>query len=98
MEDSLVPEQHLDALGRSIDALERGDLVLLDAPATEVFDGYLREPAREPLVEPFSQATLVPSGIAILQEWVLKEIGKRFELRPVARGANGVYVAELVSR
>ena len=31
-------------------------------------------------------------------EWLLAEIGRRFDLRPVARGAYGLIVAELVPR
>jgi hypothetical protein len=97
-EESLVPEQHLPALTEAVDGLRSGDRVLMDGPAERVFEGYVREPERDPLADPFSQSTIVPSGIAVLQEWVLKEIGVRFRLRTVARGPGGIFVAELIPR
>jgi hypothetical protein len=97
-EDSLVPLEHLPALRAALDSLEPGERVLLDRPALDVFNGYRREPERDPLREPFSSGTVVPSGIAVLQEWELKEIGERFRLVTVARGDGGLVVARLVPR
>lgn len=97
-EDSLVPDAHLPALREAIADLEPGDRVLLDGAAIEVFEGFRREPDRDPLAEPFSRATLVPTGIAILQEWVLDEVGERFRLDPVVTGSDGLVVAELAPR
>ena len=37
-----------------------------------------------------------PTRLASLQEWVLREIGMRFDLRQVARGEEGFEVVELV--
>lgn len=97
-EDSLVPSEHLPELERAVAELRAGDRILLDAPAAKVFKGYLRQPGRDPLVHPFSQATIVPSGIAILQEWVLNAIGERFRLQTVARGGEGMRFDRLVPR
>jgi len=95
-EDSLVPEQHLEALGQSVDELEPGQLMLVDDAAIGVFRGYLADPTRDPLENPIGEVNLVPTGIASLQEWVLKEIGRRFQLRTVASGEYGLRVVELV--
>ncbi len=92
-EDSLVPSEHLTALEDAVGALRPGDRILLDGPASKVFAGYVR--SRD---EPVSQSTIVPSGIATLQALVLKEIGERYSLRTVARGGDGMRVAELVAR
>ena len=94
-EDSLVPSEHLGDLKDAVEALRPGDRMLLDGPATKVFNGYVRERNRS---TPFSQSTIIPSGIAILQEEVLKEIGERFSLKMVARGGAGMRVVELVAR
>jgi hypothetical protein len=36
--------------------------------------------------------------MAVLQEWVLKEIGERYDLEVVATSPSGVEVVELVPR
>ncbi len=99
-EDSFVPDQHLDDLGDFVDSLRPGDRMLVDGPALEAFRGYRREPGRDPIADPFAQASIVPTGLAALQEWLLKEIGERFNLRAVAAAADasGVEVVELVPR
>jgi hypothetical protein len=97
-EDSLVPSEHLAELKSAVDSLSAGERMLLDRPAARLFVGYLRQPNRDPLVHPLSLSTIVPSGIALLQGWVLKEIGERFTLNTVARGDRGMRVVELVAR
>ena len=87
-EDSFVPDRHLPALRAAVDDLEPGDRILVDPLAFGVYGDYLRDPNRDPLTEPFGAAALVPTGIARLQEWVLKEIGIRYRLRRVC-GAAG---------
>lgn len=95
-EDSLAPDQHTEALAETIDGLEAGELMLIDEPALDVFEGYLDEPGRDPLVEPLSTTPIVPAGITVLQELVLDRIGERFRLEPVASGGEGLSVVELV--
>ena len=90
VEDSFVPEDHLPALARAVAELKPGDRILVDEPAARTFMAYLREPQRDPLSDP-----LELGGLAHLQEWVLKELGARFRLRPVARGEAGLMVVEL---
>lgn len=97
-EDGLVPDQHLGPLGRAISKLRPGERILLDAPAIREFGRYRKHPELDPLDDPGSEATLVPSGLSPLQKWVLKEIGMRFRLNPVATGTAGLVVAELAPR
>lgn len=94
LEDSFVPDEHLEPLGEAVADLEPGDRVLLDEVALDAFDGYRQEPTRDPLTAQLGRE----DGLASLQEWVLKEIGNRFRLRVLARGEDGLVVAELVSR
>ena len=95
-EDSFVPDDHLAPLGDFVDSLEPGDRMLLDADAREAFEIYRRDPSRDPFgAEP---AGTVLTGLATLQLWVLREIGKDYDLRTVARGQFGMEVVELVPR
>jgi hypothetical protein len=97
-EDSFVPEDHLEPLGAWIDTLEPGARLLIDAPARESFELSRDDPDRDPLATPAGGVSLVPSGMAVLQEWVLKEIGQRYDLEVVATSPSGVEVVELVPR
>lgn len=97
-EDSFVPEGHLEPLGDFVETLQPGELMLIDAPAREVFRLYRREPARDPFAGAAFGVPASTAGLTTLQEWVLREIGKRFDLRSVARSANGLEVVELDPR
>ena len=97
-EDSFVPEQHVAAVSEAVSGLQAGDRLLIDKPGSETFRGYLAEPERDPIEDPFGQETLVPTGVAALQELALKEIGLRFRLRTVAGTPGGLRVVELVPR
>ncbi len=97
-EDSFVPEDHLGPLGEFVETLEPGDRMLIDPPGREVFELYRREPSRDPFTGSAFGVPAAAAGLTTLQEWVLKEIGKRFELRKVARSVNGLEVVELVPR
>ena len=77
-----------------MDGLEPGRLMLIDEPALEIFESYLRDPDPEPPVA----ESIVPTGISALQQWVLQRIGERFELRTVASGESGLSVVELTPR
>jgi hypothetical protein len=95
-EDSLVPEQHLNALRAAVDELQPGDRILVDDIALDDFTAYRRDPSIDPLAASNSEQTLVPSGLTSLQEWVLHEIARTYTLRTVATGSDGLSVVELV--
>ncbi len=97
-EDSFVPDDHLGPLGAYVDGLEPGELILIDPAARDVFELYRREPDLDPLAQAAGGVTLIPNGLATLQEWTLKEIGKRFDLKMVADSPSGLEVVELVPR
>jgi hypothetical protein len=99
-EDSFVPDQHLDELAGFVDSLEAGDRMLIDRPAADAFRVYRAEPERDPIEDPVGGEAVVPTGVAVLQEWLLKEIGKRFDLDTVATAddGSGVSVVQLVPR
>ena len=79
-------------------ALRPGDRLLVDAPALATFDAYLLDPERDPITDPIGEENIVPTGLAKLQEWLLKEIGERFRLETVCRGADGLRVVVLEPR
>jgi hypothetical protein len=97
-EDSFVPDDHLGPLGDYVAGLGAGDRILIDEPAREAFEVYRDDPERDPLETPAGGVTLIPSGLATLQEWVLREIGKSWDLKTVAKSPSGLEVVELVPR
>ena len=99
-EDSFVPDGHLDELAASVDALRPGDRLLVDAPALATFDAYRLDPSRDPITDPLGEEQLVPTGLAKLQEWLLKEVGRRYRLETVCRaaGSAGLRVVALEPR
>ncbi|HET6832083.1 MAG TPA: hypothetical protein VFH44_12125 [Solirubrobacterales bacterium] len=98
-EDSLVGAAMIPALRESMNDIRPGDRILVDAPAIATFKAYELVPFRNPLLDPIGIDALVPSGVAPLQEWILKELG-RYRLRTVCRGGgiNGFRVVEPVLR
>ena len=97
-EDSFVPDQHLEPLGDFVAGLSGGERMLLDPPGREAYDEFRANPWKSGLT-PSTAATLVPSGLAPLQTWVLKEIGLRFDLSTVVLDeGSGLEVVELVPR
>ena len=94
-EDSFVPDGHLAALREFVDGLSSGDRVLIDGPAREAFDGFRRDPSNGS-AGGSGEESIVPSDLAALQEWVLREIGERFDLRTLTRTEDGLEVVELV--
>ena len=97
-EDSYVPEDHLEPLGEFVETLESGDRMLIDAPGREVFERYRLDPERDPFTGSAYGVPAATAGLTTLQEWVMREIGKRFDLRRIARSENGLEVVELVPR
>lgn len=98
LEDSLVAEQHLDAVRNAVGRLRGGERMLLDRHGAEKFAEYRADPTLTPVFDPFEGSELVSTELAALQELALKEIGRRFRLRTVAKGAHGLRVVELVPR
>ena len=97
-EDSLVPDGHLDALAETVDQLQPGTRMLVDASAIRILNQLVADPDRDPIDEPIGKSSLVPSGIANLQQWALQQIGERFRLRTIARGSDELRVVELEPR
>jgi hypothetical protein len=97
-EDSLVPDGHLDALAETVDQLQPGTRMLVDESAIRVLKQLVADPDRDPIDDPIGKSSLVPSGIANLQQWALQRIGERFRLRTIARGSDELRVVELESK
>lgn len=96
-EDSFVPELNVGAVGEAVDDLEEGELMLVDQSALDVFDELRRAPSRDPIEGPIGSASIVPTGLADLQQFALGRIGQRFDFEPVAE-QGGLFVVELVRR
>jgi hypothetical protein len=94
-EDSFVADTHVDEVDEAVDDMKEGDLLLVDANALGAFRDYRANPTTDPL-NVTSPQTIVPSGLAILQDYALNRLAQRFRLRTVDRGANGLEVTELV--
>jgi hypothetical protein len=88
-ESSFIPDLYLDELRDSVDRLQPGDRILIDAAALNAFAYYENNPDRDPLTDPLNDPKLVPSGLAPLQEWLVKEIGEGYALRPVCGPRDG---------
>ena len=97
-EDSLVPDGHLDALAETVDQLQPGTRMLVDESAMRVLRQLVADPDRDPIDEPVGKSSLVPSGIANLQQWALQRIGERFRLRTIAVGSDALRVVELEAK
>jgi hypothetical protein len=94
-EDSWVATTFLDEVADSVADLRAGDRMLVDKSALDVLAAYRRDPDRSPLTD-----AVAPTGLASLQEWLLKEIGRRYRLRTVCRapGELSLRVVELQPR
>jgi hypothetical protein len=99
-EDSFVPETHLEKLTAAVAGLQPGDRLLVDDHALKSFRIFRRDPSRDPLASPTGGEEIVPTGLAKLQDWLIKEIGLRYRLKTVCRtsGEQGLRVVELKSR
>jgi len=91
-EDSWVPGPHEPVVDEAVDELEPGDRMLVDEGALAAF----RELRRNPEADPDEITAL--TEIASIQLRILARIGERFNLKPVARGDDGLEVVELVPR
>jgi hypothetical protein len=94
-EESFVPSLYVNDIRDAVANLEPGQRALIDAEGLKVFAAYRRDPASDPLADPVEQPSLVPTGLARLQELALKLIAERFELRSVKRSPSGFEIVEL---
>jgi hypothetical protein len=91
VEESFVPSVWVPPLRRAIGRLQPGDRVLIDTTTLTVLAALRARPDFDPLADP-------QIGSDPLEEWILLEIARRFEFRPVGRGGAGFIVEELVRR
>ncbi len=91
VDDSLVPSDWKAKLSAQVAQLRPGQRLLLDTTALAILNRLRADPGIDPLLHPIE-------GGDQEDEWLLAQIGRRFDLRPVARGAYGLIVAELVPR
>jgi hypothetical protein len=89
--DSLVPSVFVPKLRKAVAALRPGDRLLTDGAGLLVAAALRRNPAIDPLHHPIA-------GGWQEEEWLLREIDRRFALRPLYRDPDGLVVAELSVR
>ena len=90
--DSFIASERTPGIREAVADLEAGDRLLLDDAAVAAFAQLQREPDRDPIAYPTTLGPLAP-----VQEFALQEIGRRFDLRNLAREDQYVAV-ELVPR
>ncbi len=104
VESSFVADQNFDRLNEALAAIDPGELMLADGQALRAFRKLQHNPDErvrpESGLDPLSaDAQLIaPGGLALLQNYALGQLGKRFDTRIVARGGDGLFVVELVPR
>jgi hypothetical protein len=91
VDDSLVRSVWIPKLTAEVAQLRAGQRLLLDAGALTVLAGLRVHPSIDPASHPID-------GGDQEDEWLLREIDRRFEIRPVYRDPDGLIVAQLVSR
>lgn len=91
-EASWVPGPHLPVVSEHVARLDPGQRILLDAEALRAWKMIERDPGVDDL------DVVAATGMQFIQVHALKELGARFGLREVARGEEGLRVAELVPR
>ena len=92
-EDSFVAEEHIPELREAVAELPAGSVMLIDEFGLRAFRAYESDPGRDPF---FDQVVL--GYLAPLQEFVLKEMALRFDLRVIRRGPDGFSVVRLEPR
>jgi len=90
IEDSFVRSEHLSDLRAAVEELRPGDRMLVDRLALDAFARLKAHPGSLVVTE-FTG----PGQLAPLQEYVLRQIGERFGLRPLHRDRDFLIV-ELV--
>lgn len=91
-EDSFAADQYLPRLRRAVADLRPGDLLLTQTLALRDFAALKADPSRDPLREPAGL------NLAPLQEWVLRAMTRRFDLKVIQRTRQGFVIAALQPR
>jgi hypothetical protein len=91
VDDSLVPSLWLDKLTADVARLRTGQHLLIDRSTLTVLAQLLAHPGIDP------EAHAIDAGAKEL-EWLLKEIARRFEIRPISQAADGLIIAKLAPR
>ncbi|MDQ6810500.1 MAG: hypothetical protein M3Z95_01200 [Actinomycetota bacterium] len=89
--DSFVPSVWTPILRRAIAQLRPGDRLLVDPAALAALATLRAHPSINPLATPLSFGNA-------LDEWILQQIGNRFDVRPIHQEPAGLIVAELRAR
>src|SRR5262249_29720457 len=88
--DSFVPSVWIPKIGPQIAALRSGQVVLLDRSAVWTIAWLRAHPSFNPI------GPLSPGNSQT--QWILRELDKRFELRPIYVDARGFVVVRLQRR
>jgi hypothetical protein len=91
VDDSLVRSVWRPKLTAEVAQLRAGQRLLTDRSALSVLAVLRAHPSIDPASHPID-------GGDQEDEWLLRQIGRRFEIRPIDRDPDGLIVAELVSR
>ena len=99
-EDSFVFSHYRSPIRKAVGRLRAGDRLLLQTEGLRVFAALRAQPARDPLADPIpvNGRDSVLGLLAPLQQWALQVIGRRFDLRVVARDGQGFVVVALAPR
>jgi hypothetical protein len=89
--DSFVPGNWTGIIRRQIAALRPGTHVLIDRTSLLLLAKFRADPGYDPIAHPLG-------GGAAQEEWILRELGGRFEIKPIATDRQGFVVAELMAR
>lgn len=90
-EASFAKDAELPIVRSAVNGLRPGRRMLMDRTAVAVLVRLRAEPRRDVLVDPLKP-------LAPLQQWALRRIDERFELRPVGRPIGAFSVVELTAR
>jgi hypothetical protein len=91
VDDGLVPSLWTRKLSAEVASLRPGQRLLIDDGTLGVLAGLHAHPNVDPSTQP------IDLGNPEL-EWLLKQIDRRFAIRPLARARDGLILAELVAR
>ncbi len=91
VDDSLVPSLWMRKLSAEVAGLRAGQRLLINDGTLFVLAALRAHPNVDPSRQPIA-------GGNLQLEWLLKQIDRRFAIKPLARARDGLIVAELVSR
>lgn len=91
-ENSWVPGPHQPRIEAATAGLQAGDRILLDSPAFRVLQVYRAHPDID------RARFSVLSGLQAIQINVLESVARRFDLRLIEEGDDGMYVVQLEAK